>query len=716
MKKKYKPFDKFIVRFPSLPFNSYNWDFDDFYKKPFFKEAIYIASPDLYDEMIKYENDQLKTAEERKRVKLSLLKYWYRMRTRTTPFGLFAGISIGEVNNTSTAFKIMDEYNKNIRLDMQYFYALLVHIENIKEIKNSIKYFPNDSIYVSGSKYRYIERKYTTKRFEHDVVQVDKSSVLTDLLKLSKKGETIENLISYLLSFEVDYEDASAYIDELIDAQLLISELNPPVTSPDLLQRTIDILSGYNIQDPILNRLKNIKSNLLQIRNNNDLDLYDGTINEINEIGIPFEKNYVFQTDLTKNFSELNLDRKVLNDILGSILFLYKVNPFTKENKNIEDFKKYFQERYEDQEVSLLTVIDPDLGIGYPVNSNSDKYRNSLIDGFYLPRQAQSNKNQAQSTLLQKILNHQKPEAEEIILTDEDFPEAQANNQISPVFMANFEILKMQNESLLHLISFGDNSGAKMLARFSHTEKRIENFVKEIADKEQELSDVIIAEINHLPTPRMGNVSQSSNFRKFEITCLSNSDLNEKQTIPLSDLFISVKNNKIVLRSKKLQSEIRPILTNAYNFSLSSLPVYSLLCDLQFQDNYVYGASLNTDPNIEYIPRIKYKNVILQYATWNCQGSDLKEIGSEKDQDKKIDAFLQWQKLKRIPQYFILSESDRELLINSLVNDDVLLFLNEIKAKKQFTLHEFLFDEGENILTDKNMNNYRNQIITAFHS
>ena len=138
-----------------------------------------------------------------------------------------------------------------------------------------------------------------------------------------------------------------------------------------------------------------------------------------------------------------------------------------------------------------------------------------------------------------------------------------------------------ENLILLYALSA---SAAKLLGRFSHS-KNIEKCVKEIIAIEEKMHpDKILAEIIHLPETRVGNILRRNHLRDYEIPYISKSTVKLENQINLNDLWLSVKDNRIILKSKKLGKEIIPKLTNAHNYSYNALPIYEFLADLELQN------------------------------------------------------------------------------------------------------------------------------------
>jgi hypothetical protein len=76
----------------------------------------------------------------------SAYRYYQRACTRPTPFGLFAGCSVGKIGGEYTNILLFgqDKYRRNTRLDMNYICALTQQIES----PTAIAYLTDQALYV----------------------------------------------------------------------------------------------------------------------------------------------------------------------------------------------------------------------------------------------------------------------------------------------------------------------------------------------------------------------------------------------------------------------------------------------------------------------------------------------------------------------------------------------------------------------------------------
>lgn len=266
----------------------------------------------------------------------------------------------------------------------------------------------------------------------------------------------------------------------------------------------------------------------------------------------------------------------------------------------------------------------------------------------------------------------------------------------------------------------GGSGAGNLLGRFCHADEPTYRFVSEITAKEGELNpDTIMAEIIHLPESRIGNVVLRPVLREYEIPYLAKAAVPEEFQLKLDDLMVSVKYNRVVLRSKRLNKIIIPRLTNAHNYSFNALPIYHFLADLQSQGlrpavGFNWGALTN---EYDYTPRVTYRNLVFSPASWTIKQDELKEIVKIKDDKELYDGIQKWRKERNIPAQVLLVDSDNKLFIN-LENALCIRTLFSVTQKRSsFQLDEFLYDMGpdnEHALVKSKDGVFTNEVVFCF--
>lgn len=112
----------------------------------------------------------------------------------------------------------------------------------------------------------------------------------------------------------------------------------------------------------------------------------------------------------------------------------------------------------------------------------------------------------------------------------------------------------------------------------------------------------------------------------------------------------------------KLNKQIIPKLTNAHNYSMNAMPVYNFLCDLQTENQRTFFKInwSNMTKDYPFLPRLKYKNVILSLARWLIKIEDLKFCIS----DGNIEKITMWRLKQVMPQYLFMPDGDNEFFVD----------------------------------------------------
>jgi len=255
---------------------------------------------------------------------------------------------------------------------------------------------------------------------------------------------------------------------------------------------------------------------------------------------------------------------------------------------------------------------------------------------------------------------------------------------------------------------FGGSTATYLLSRFSHIDADIYNYIEEILTKEEE-ENVIFAEIVHLPEARTGNVLSRANLRNYEIPYLAKSALPLGRQIVLSDLMVSVRNGRVILRSKMNNKEVFPLLSNAHNIEADPLPIYAFLTELQTQQKrehfgFKWGDVLT---NEHYLPRVVYKNIIFSLAAWKVTKKELKSM-------QTLEELKLWLVKRSIPNRVSIADLDNNLFIDFENELSCKMFLSIIKSRDYIILKEYLFNENKALIQNEGKG-VANEFVLSFH-
>lgn len=712
-----------IVRTPRLTQAAAGTDVLSLLQDDSFLEALYIASPALYSECLKLKQGGILTPKEEDKVKRSVLKYTYRMATRCTPFGLFSGCHVSSwVNEAAQVVINKSEIRRHTRLDMHYLCALSQNLGLRSAIRNNILYYTNNSIYVIGSEMRYVEYAYFSENRSYQICSAAQNEYLDMIVKEARAGKYLHELVALITNADTEITEfeVKGFLNELINSQILISELEPSATDENFLLKIIAVLNKIAPRDEtveeILSKLNELHATLERINNNQyaAVEGYKHIVAIVEALGVPFDEAKLFHTDIYKNEVSGGVPSGFKKQLTEAMALLNRITPYN-DNKNLKKFKENYTKRYEEKEMPLLTVLDTESGIGY-LSTPKNQDITPLIDDITLPSrsldQTSITWNKLEQLLNKKILNS----ADNCIeILDEDVKNFELNwDNLPPSFPVMFKTL---SENEIFIESCGGSSAVNLLGRFANGDTAIHQITREIAEREQSLDDnVAFAEIVHLPDDRIGNILLHPPFRKYEIPYLSNSNTGASETLELSDLYVSVKNDRVILRSEKLNKIVIPRLSNAHNYSHNALPVYQFLCDLQNQGKrgglFFHWGGLSRIH--QHFPRVKYKGAILSLAQWNIKRPDVADIVNADEQSRAghIATFL---KKWNIPRHAVLAEGDNELYIDFENDKLVNVWLEYIKKRSVTTLKEFIHS-GYGVIDHADEQSYSNQMIALVQS
>ena len=727
----YQPQESFVVRNPLFPVDSFfNWKADadndliaskeilrrslrEFYQQPLVQEALYVGSPDLHEQLLLWIENKIDKRDKKEKLELSLVKYMTRMCTRCTPYGLFASCTTGNFWDT-TNIELSD---KNLlqrfgRLDMDYVCELHSHLLKQKEVSDQLRFYPNTSLYRAGDQWRYIEHRFKkeTGRSYH-LVQVDQSEYLEKIVNASIEGGTVAKLAATISDNDISAEEAMDFIHELINNQVLVNELEPSVTGEEYFSVVLRKLKTLQHTEKYVEPLEKVYEKFSRLKNSDGKTkntLYPEIVQELQQLEVPLHIKTLIQVDSYRT-ATCSINTKLSDELLKGASLLQLLTTDGSVKDSFTDFKAAFINRYEGQWVSLAEVLDTESGIGYGKFATSGMEESPLIDKLPIGNGvAVANGQQSADTESFKWQLYQQAILEnkrEVVIENSIIETLSKKEWLVSGMPDSICMMAKINAASAEAIDNGHYtitlqppsgpSGGNLLGRFCHLHPEIERLTRStLAAEETHHPDAVFAEIVHLPESRIGNILMRPVLRKYEIPYLCGSTLDEEFQIPVSDLLVGVEGNKVVMRSKRLNKEIIPRMTTAHNFSMTTLPVYQFLCDLQYQQIRSIGWQWGILDNRPFLPRVSYGKYILSKAKWTLTKDEMKNI-DQKNDEIFIQQFTGWRKKKNLPDYVLLSQGDNELMLHLKNIFCLKLLLAEVNKTEAVILTESL-DTPEN--------------------
>lgn len=712
-----------VMRTPLLPFEELESldraRLQTLVERPEITEAIFLASPDLAESIPQWLREP--DSKKGRRTEQGLVRYFQRMVTRPTPFGLFSGCTAGRIGgHTRLALTARSEYRRHNRLDMDYLYALYEQLIRNPEVRSQLTYRPNSTMHEAAGRLRFAESRVHGRLRTYHLVAFDTFDALRLTLERAAGGARLSDLAATLVENDADgeitMEDAVAFLHDVVDNQLLLPDFGIPVTGEESLLPQLESLPAAGEVRTCLSRVERTLAGPCTA------DTYRQLARELEPLGVPVELSRLFQVDLIKPPAEVVLGADVVAEILRGVEIVRRFAD-QRGGRALEELRGAFTDRYgSDHEVPLLDALDEESGIGYERAGTGAAEASPLLAGLRLGRPAEQRPTwgPGDALMLQFLTRALAAGSQELALTEDDLallPNAEgtavmpdAFHVVATLAASSAEAVERGDYRLLLHHAMGP-SGARMLGRFCHTDPAIREGVEaHVAAEEALRPDAVFAEVVHLPAGRVGNILARPVLRGYEIPFLGRSGAPLERQIPLEDLTISVSGDRIRLRSRRLGREVIPRLTTAHNTSAESLGVYRFLAALQEGT----GVQWNWGPlgTMPFLPRVVSGRLVLARARWRVRGAEIKPVAAATGAER----FRLAQRLRqerRMPRYVVLADNDHELLIdfdNALAFD---AFVELVRNREELLLTE-LYPTPDELCAEGPEGRFFHELVVPF--
>jgi thiopeptide-type bacteriocin biosynthesis protein len=684
---------------------------------PKVRDAIHIASPSLAASLRVWRESP--ECSRGRRVERSLVKYVARMSGRSTPFGLCAGVATGRVGK-ETALRIAarSEYRRSTRLDFQYLARLAFQLARQPELAADAPVRPNSSLHRIGNDLRFFALDVDGDRRTRHFVVAESSPYVDRALAWAANGTVTPRQLAQALAQDagdITREEAVELVGQMVDAQLLVTELAPALTGRGALDDLLPQLEGH---PTVRDRLSQVRATLAALdgeRLGAELtEPYEKIAATLADLPAPVEPSQLFQVDLFKPVVEASLGEQVSRELIRAVHLLRRLQA---QEDPLREFRELFRLRYEEnpEEVPLQDLFDPELGLFSKSGAGSPG--GTLLHGLDVseaPPRSPISWTQADAHRLRLLAGALAAGTRAIELADDDVERLAAPSllPLPAAFAVQAVVAAPSEEALsddrfeLYVIGAEGPSGGNLLGRFCHGDPGLEQGVgRLLAAEEAHHPDAIFAEVVHLPSEeREGNFLQRPVLRQYEIPYLGRSTAPADHQIPVSDLTVTLSGERIVLRSRSLGREIIPRLATAHHFAVQRPDeIYPFLCHLQRQGVAgKLGWSWGALASAPFLPRVVHGKLVLSLATWNLAKEELAAIAGAADA-ALFHAVQELRARRQLPRFVLFAASaptdhwlpvDLDNILSVEAWADLLRPLETAILSEMFSAPEALVAEG----------------------
>ena len=621
------------------------------------KNLITESSPSFAEIINQINPSDLNAGNEK--IRFSVWKYFNRARYRATPFGGFAAFTlVGPSAAAAFPVVINDEIRLKAFIDWKEkdnFIDELIRLKRAPE-----HYQSNTSLYTVGNENRYI----SFKNGVFEVASVPGFPELNAMLALCREKATREEIHHSIgAAFKLNKVSINKLLKQLVECQLLLTENHPNITGQDYFDRLNPKFSPDS--DPYIIAERSLVS------------------------GSP-------DTNSLKNLPDLF-------KLLASSL------PVT-TNNTLSNFRNAFLKKFEHRVVLLAIAMDPETGVGY--GNLGDEPGETELDNILETVNQQKKQNlQITYSPLHRFLLNGLAKGKTVRLEEfEDF----AGETHLPL-PNTFSVMVHFNNGNPVIEHAGGCTANALLGRFTIANEKIEALGLGIAAIEEQANPgILFFDIAYQAENQVDNVNRRKQLYSHELPILTWST--SSSPISFDDILVTVRGTEVILLSKKYGKRMVPRIATAYNYTRSDLAVYRFLCDLQHQQ---IRSDLNLKfqhifPQLDFYPRISYKDIIVSPATWKVPKGVLQNIKSGKN-DEKVHELAKWLQGNAIDFPFKTGSSDQTLCFDPKNNGDMEAFLLYCRQNSASELYiaEALID-GLKDVVDKEGRKYAAQYILSY--
>ncbi|WP_162057225.1 thiopeptide-type bacteriocin biosynthesis protein [Undibacterium sp. KW1] len=430
-------------------------------------------------------------------------------------------------------------------------------------------------------------------------------------------------------------------------ARTLLS-LNLPLTFSEIAERIEVVNPGLSHADA-LEVLRSLAQRRFLISSN-----------QVAETDVSEEDGLSLIEEMSVDHTQLGISQDVVHRVGQAIDILGRVAAPTPDS--LENFRKGMASRFGAQEIPLMELFDPEIGLTIEGNASS------LLGDFFSGKLAtkvsatECRSRQAEefsilrAQFLEKIISEGGSDPIELSLElFEGLPIHEEEQWPASVYAVCFIERAARGEKIwLETVAGPDST--RLLARFGKGDKGIADMIREFSDKNfVSTPNAMHAEL-FFP-PYCDGTQTLSRMNPFPALIASDGYPGDVEYIPLANLTVRIVGDTIELRDVVSGCLVIPHVSHPIQLDIPEIPAHirfisRLASNSRFRSfRWQWGENEAKD----FMPRIEYQNVILSPAQWRFSADSIESCS--------ICDIADFLHRTRVPQVFRLCEAGQPDLV-----------------------------------------------------
>lgn len=637
-------------------------------------EAITLATPSLRTVLDQVQTGQtggLKDTQLR-RAALAVLRYDIRMRTRPTPFGLFAGVCCGEFASTAKLERGR-AHRTRTHVDMGWLSKIVHRLEGDSTLLSALRVRTHQALVTRGDRVT-LEVPSTIGAApgedSRSTVSVRNSPVVREAVRAAQTLVAFEDLVALLQtrSGKASREQVAGLLRVLVDQEILLTDLRPALDGADPLKHVINALVGAPRRGEDADRVLEELRALDRLRSRYDATVIGQGRAQLGELMRHATAMQPHDNPLhvdTRLDLHVQLPEEVRAEVERMVEVLWRLSPPRLGMRPLRAYHGRFLERYgADRLVPLVELLDDARGLGSPsgyewppseapaqpplepANTGRDRLLSSLCARAVCERRHEVVLDDATIT----ELAHDQADSADVPNSCELYVHVVAPS-LDELTAGTFRIVVAPNP--------GSHHAGATFARFADL---LPEWADQLAD-EQRNRPVHIAEglaVDVAFTPRASRAANLAHTvahtgRRISVGLVDSAHAHE---IPLRDIAIGANLERLCAVHLPSGREIVPVLTNMVSPAVQAPNPARMLYELGLEGQRLWEP-WNWGPMAysPFLPRIRYGRAVLAPATWRLD--ELRQGAGDWS-----TALAHWRQTWAVPRHVLVVSNDQRLLLD----------------------------------------------------